>query len=297
MTRTTTMMMVGLAAVTAGAGCRRLSLDDPEQVGNAAGEVMASLDESADGRVTAAMNRPASPFFRAPDELRGPLWRRALDSIEGTAYAASCFPSTFSACAAGVRTRTFAQCSIGGSTLDGAVTLTFTRPATCALLLADDAVTRTADFTLTGPYGGTLTVSSPGGGQTLTKTAAGFEYGVAGMERVLKGPGGRTLFDVSTHTTAPFVVTGSSRADLVIVSGTLEVVHNVAKYSVSLTADHLAWAPTCNCAVSGSLTGTVSGGGKHDGKSASVKLTGCGKAEVTIDGETDDVVLDRCGAI
>ena len=46
------------------------------------------------------------------------------------------------------------------------------------------------------------------------------------MERVLTLPSGRTLFDISTMTPtdAPLIITGSSRADLVIVGGTL-VVH------------------------------------------------------------------------
>jgi hypothetical protein len=191
-----TMMVAAALAVGAGAaGCRKVALDDQEQVGAATGEVMASLDESADGRVTAAWlerdgapGLPTIPIFRTPDELRGPLWRRALDAIEPSAEAASCWSSTFSPCAGGVRTRELKQCTLGGSTLDGSVTLTFNRPALCALVTAGDAVTRTADFTLTGRYGGTLTVSSPGGGQTLTKTAGGWEYSVQGMERVLRGP-------------------------------------------------------------------------------------------------------------
>ena len=136
-------------------------------------------------------------------------------------------------------------------------------------------------------------MTSPGGGQTLTKTADGFEYRVGGMERVLTGPGGRTLFDVATRTTAPIVVTGSSRADLKIVSGSFEIDHKVAGYKVTLTADNLAWTSSCNCASSGTLSGTVSGG-KHDGKSASVTITGCGEADVTIDGDTESVSLDRC---
>ena len=59
----------------------------------------------------------------------------------------------------------------------------------------------------------------------------------------------------------------------------------------------LAWTPTCNCATSGSLTGTVSGGGKDDGKAATVTITGCGTAEVTIDGDSESVTRDRCAAI
>jgi hypothetical protein len=80
------------------------------------------------------------------------------------------------------------------------------------------------------------------------------------------------------------------------VSGTLVVRHNLADYAVSLTPDNLAWTPSCNCASSGSLTGTVTSG-TDSGKSASVSITGCGTADVTIDGDTESVTLDRCAAI
>ena len=176
------------------------------------------------------------------------------------------------------------------------VTLTYSDTNSCAVVVAGDSVNRTASFTLTGTYGGTLAVSAPGGGQTLTKTAIGFDYSVPGMERVLTGPGGHVLFDISTKTTMPIKITGASRADLVIVSGALEVSHNLAGYKVTLVPQNLTWTTACNCAVSGTLTGTVSGG-THDGKSASVTITGCGEAEVTIDGETDSVTMDRCAAI
>jgi len=281
-----TVLLVAMM-VSAAAGCRKK--DEADQIGESVGEAMSSLDESVAGGAATAM----LPYRRMPDELKGPLWRRAMDGVIPSAYAATCWEPTFSACnASGVRTKDFGGCTIGGATLDGTVTLTFNRPL-CVVLTAGDAVTRTADLTLTGLYGGTLEVTSPGGGQTLTKTAAGFDYTVGGMERVLTGPGGRTLFDIATRTTAPIVVTGSSRADLKIVSGSLEVDHKVAGYKVTLTADNLAWTSSCNCATSGTLTGTVSGG-RFDGKSASVTLTGCGEADVTIGGETESVSLDRC---
>jgi hypothetical protein len=285
-------LAIALAITTAaGLGCRNKALDDQDQIGAAAGEAMASLDESVDGRAAAAMLQ----IFQLPDQLKVPRWRRAVGWLKPTAYAASCWSSAFSACDTGVRSRQFGDCTLGLATLDGSVTLTFSRTALCTVVTAGDSVTRTADFTLTGPYGGTLQVTSPDGGQMLTKTAAGFEYAVAGMRRVLTTAAGRTLFDVSTRTTAPLVVTGSSRADLEIVSGTLEVSHNLAGYKVALTADHLAWASSCNCAVSGRLTGTVEGG-KLSGKSAAVELTGCGQAEVTVNGESDSVTLDRCAS-
>jgi hypothetical protein len=290
MLRWSSRLVLLTALIAAAAGCRKK--DEAEQIGETVGEAMSSLDESVAGESSAAL----LPFRRVPDGLKGSPWQRAMDDIIPSAYAATCWERTFSACdptsAPGVRTKDFGGCMIGGATLEGTVTLTFKAPL-CAIVTAGDAVTRTADFTLTGRYGGTLEITSPGGGQTLTKTADGFEYSVGGMERVLTTAGGRTLFDVATRTTAPIVVTGSSRADLKIVSGSFEIDHKIAGYKVTLTPDNLTWTSQCNCASSGTLNGTVSGG-KHDGKSASVMITGCGEADVTIDGETESVSMDRC---
>ena len=287
------IVLVGASlAVLGGGACRKQSLADQDQIGAAVGEVMASADESTKGSGATAQ----LPILRMPEEMRGPLWRQVFDGVVRTAYAGSCVQSLFASCAAGVRTRTFDSCSVGAATLDGSVTLTFSDASSCAVAAVGDMVNRTASFTLTGPYGGTLAVSATGGGQTLTKTATGFDYAVPGMERVLTGPGGHTLFDISTRTTTPIQITGSSRADLVIVSGALEVTHHLAGYKVTLVPQNLSWSTTCNCAVSGSLTGTVAGG-KHDGKSASVTLTGCGQADVTVDGDTESVTLDRCAGL
>jgi hypothetical protein len=287
------LMWAFVVASLATAGCPKRDADDESgQIAAAVGEVMASLDESVAGSSATAM-LPLNPMRRMPAELRGPLWRRAFDSVVPSAYAATCGGALFSPCTDGVRTMDFDACTIGAATLDGTVTLTFTRTAACALLTDGDAVTRTADFTLTGPYGGTLTVSSPGGGQTVTRTAAGFDYTVGGMQRVLRTLAGRAVFDVSTRTTAPIVVTGSARTDLVLVSGSLEISHNIADYQVTLTAQNLRWTPTCNCASSGTLTGSVVGG-RFDGKSASVTITACGEADITLGDETESVTLDRC---
>lgn len=288
--------VLGLVVVTlAPAGCRRKADDVEGQIAAAVGETMASLDESVQGGMATAMDL-APPVWRTPEGLRGPLWRRAVDWMVPPAYAASCWDARFTPCAGGLRTKAFETCTIGRATLDGSVSLQFSPNAACVVATAGDSVTRTASFTLTGAYGGTLTVSSPGGGQTITKTAAGFDYSVQGMQRVLTGPAGRKLFDVTTRTTSPIVVTGTSRADLVIVSGGLEVSHNLAGYKVMLVPQNLAWSASCNCAVSGTLSGTVIGG-RSDGRSASIELVGCGEAELTLDGETSLVTLDRCAPI
>lgn len=271
MSRLNTLMLTAVAAVSVtGAGCRK-GVDDQGQIGASVGELMASADESANSGTTAAM-------------------------AAASGGAAPCYPFTFSTCSGGVRTETFSSCSFGKATVDGAVTLTFSETASCALAATGDSVNRSADFTVTGPYGGALTVTSSGGGQTLTRTASGYEFAVAGMERLLMGARGATLFDISTETTAPLSITGSSRSDFTIVSGALLVTHHVAGYSVTLTPDNLAWSASCNCAVSGKLTGKVSGG-SEDGKSATVTITGCGTADVDVDGDSESVTMDRCVAI
>ncbi len=294
----TTGIFTAVALVALSAGCRKEGVSDQGQIGAAVGEVMASADESANGSATTAM-LPALPVLRAPDLLRPPLWRRAVDALTliPSAHAASCLPVTYSACAAGVRTAAFDNCNVGIITVDGSVNLTFSDAAVCNIATVGDSVNRTGSLTLSA-LGGSLAITTPGGGQTLTRTATGFSFAVPGMERVLTLPSGRTLFDISTMTPAgaPLTITGTSRSDMVITGGTLVVTHNLAGYSVSLTPDNLTWTPTCNCASSGSLTGTVSGG-KEDGKSATVTLTGCGTADVTIDGDTESVTLDRCATI
>jgi hypothetical protein len=294
------VMAAALGAGLSTSGCKKAGSDtDQAQVGDAVGEMMASADESLQGGTTTAMLESAPemvPVLRMPTELRAPAWRRAMGTLLPTAHAAACSGVAFSSCANGARTRTFASCDIGDATLDGMVTLTFSNATLCAMPTTGDSVTRTADFTLTGPYGGTLQVTSPGGGQTLTRTADGFTYHVGGMERVLTGPAGRTLFDVATDTTSDIVITGSSRSDLVIVSGALEIHHKLAGYTVTLSPSNLTWTPSCNCATSGTLTGSVSGG-PNDGKTASVTLNGCGEATVTIGSTTESVTLDRCAPL
>jgi hypothetical protein len=292
-------IFTAVALMALGVGCKKEGLSDQAQIGASVGEVMASADESANGGSTTAM-LPALPVLRAPDVLRPRLWRRAVNALSpiSSAYAASCLPVTFSACAAGVRTAMFDNCDVGIVTVDGSINLTFSDATVCNIATVGDSVNRTGSLTLAA-LGGSLAITTPGGGQTLTRTASGFTFAVPGMERVLTLPSGRTLFDISTATPAdaPLTITGSSRSDMVITGGTLVVTHNLANYSVSLTPDNLTWTPTCNCPSSGSLTGTVTSSGVDNGKTATVTLTGCGTADVTINGETESVTMDRCSTI
>ena len=88
---------------------------------------MASADESANSGATHRDAAGAAHVLRAPDQLRPPLWRRAMDALTliPPAYADSCLPVTYSACSAGVRTATFNGCTVGAVAVDGSVNLTF----------------------------------------------------------------------------------------------------------------------------------------------------------------------------
>jgi hypothetical protein len=78
--------------------------------------------------------------------------------------------------------------------------------------------------------------------------------------------------------------------------GQLQIKHNLAGYTTVLTPNNVTWNATCNCAVSGSFTGTVT---SEAGKSESfdVEITGCGTATVTTQTKTKTVTLDRCAHV
>ncbi len=289
------MKSIRLLAVVAVAlgGCGSSGVDDVEEVGHAAADVMASLDETGTSG-TLAWN--AAPIDR-PGFDRS-IFDRASELAMPSAYAAVCWARPalqFSTCDNGVRTKDFGSCTLGLSTLEGDVTLTFSDPA-CTFEVGS-SVTRTADFKLTGRRNATLTVSSPGGGQRVTHTAPnGYTYEVLGMERIMTSRAGETLFDIATKTDEPLVVTGTSRATRVINSGKLEIEHKLAGYTLTLVPENLTWDGTCNCPVSGKLTGSITGG-KNSGDTASVEFQGCGSGTVTVGGESKTVSFDRCSLL
>lgn len=281
--------MLMAAALVLG-GCGGTLADDAEEIGHAAADVMASLDETGTGGGFAwnvvPLDRPG--FDKTAVD-------RALDLVLPNAYAAACWTVTFSACDAGVRTKDFGDCALGLNKLSGSVTLTFSNQA-CTAAAVGDSITRAADFTLTGARNATLTVSAPGGGQKVTRTADGYLYTVLGMERIGKDGKGKTVFDIGTKTLEDLVVQGYFRKDRVVKSGKLEIEHKLAGYKTVFQPENVTWDGTCNCPVSGKLTGSVVGG-KNDGKSASVTFTGCGTGDVTMNGEVTPTNFDRCAKL
>jgi len=265
-------------------------LDEQEEYAQAVGDVMSSLDESS-GSTGGGFSFLEMKEPRSLQESRF--------SIFPEACAASCLTTAFSSCSGGVsggvKTRTFGDCTLGlgRTTLSGSVTLTFSQNG-CTMASASDTVTRTADFTLTGRRGGTLTVSSPGGGQRITRTSSGLTYSVGGMKRVLRDASGDTIADIETRTLSDITVSGTTRASRVMDGGQLEVKNLTQGTTLVISPSAVTWSSTCNCAVSGSFTGQSSGDEEED---FTLTITGCGTATVEAGGKSEDVTLDRCAGV
>ena len=98
--------------------------------------------------------------------------------------------------------------------------------------------------------------------------------------------------DYTSQTTSAITVTGTGRSSRTMSGGSLRVTNNLTAVTCDYVPTDVAWSTTCNCATSGTWSGTYS-----DGKSASIAITGCGTANVTLASDTQAVVFDRCYGI
>lgn len=241
----------------------------------------------------------ASLAYRAP-ETRPTVWASLLGS---QAWAADCTRAYYSSCISGVKNANYNQCSISGTSrqLTGNVALTYS-DMSCGLSSNGDTVTRTYSLKINGPRGGEVEHSSDsqtdyrngsayGGGGRLTKTSTGWQLDILGRHTTLKFSG-RELFDVSIRTLSPLSVSGGlNRASRVVQGGQLEVNHNIAKFTTTITPSNLQWSAACCHPTSGSLSMSFSG---TKTGSASVTFNGCGSATVDQGGQTSTIQLSYC---
>ncbi len=180
------------------------------------------------------------------------------------AWAADCSGRAKSqSCTAGVRSVTY-SCSIGAASLSGTVALTYS-DAGCAMSTNGYNVTRTVDTAITGRRGGSIKNKSTGvtdfqgnsygAGVKMTKTAAGLDMDILGVEKILTKDS-KTVFDISKKSTSTLKITGGlDRASRTIASGTLEIYHNVAKFKATHTFSNVKWTSAgCCYPTSGSMT-------------------------------------------
>jgi len=218
------------------------------------------------------------------------------------AFAAQCVRPIQQACINGTRSSSFFDCStsLGEVLASGEIQLNYTS-SLCLLDQTGDEVTRTYNYELVGPNGGQWQVTSlnhsdyrgvsMGGGSQIIKTINGYNLNILGQRRQFIKNGFLRL-DKSIRTLAPLKVTGGlSRNMRRVNEGAIEVVHNIAKITTTLTAENLEWSSSCCHPVSGRLSLMYTGAKQGEGI---VEFTSCGQAQIELNGEVENVQLNYC---
>ena len=275
---------LGLAIATS---CGRGTEVGEDDIANATGEAMASTDEALVGAVTTHRTESWQDTFA---ETSGP-WAAATCGFSGL---------DFTACAAGSRARTFGGCTLLNATWEGTVTLTFSQAA-CTFATSGDTITRVPNFTISGRRGRTLsvTVASGGYGQRITRgaSAGSFTLATSKVKRVAIDAVGTTTLNIETSTGTAMTLTGATRTGRKLDGGTLVITDALNSKTYTLTPAAVTWDGTCNCASSGSWTGTIATTGSDSTTTITVAITACGSADVTLGTETTSVTLDRCASL
>lgn len=250
--------------------------------------VSSAMDEQSNESLTANRERTKS------GNLLGLMFQQA--------YALICERAYQQACQGGVKTVTYDRCTMGLSSVEvsGSVSLNYSA-ANCEMLADGDSVIRTHDLQFEGPRGGLLSSSSAsrldykseqfGGGAQLTRTSAGWDFDVLGkhFNLVVRG---KEIFNVSVRTLSPLKVTGGlSRHDRKVTDGSLEINHNLAKYTAVWTASNLQYQSNCCYPVAGSISAVFSGSKTG---SAQINFSGCGQAEKLQDGQSVPLQFSSC---
>jgi len=283
-------MAVFLSVFGMGCGKSRF-VPDSDELANVAGDIAASLDESF--LASGAASQAGSWFHvlhgsggEEETELTGPELPSCL----------SVSPIPNLVCVSGVKTWSLnGQCSSGLRTgLDGVVQFLFSDPGPCGLSAEGDTVTRAVNYSLSGKKMGVMELTSSNQGQVLLKTSAGFQFTVNDLSRVLRWDHDGETSSIDFSTPAPWVVSGFDRQARVVNSGSLRARHAEFGWTAELQiVEPLAFAAGCNCPISGSLAGSITG--DQTDPDFRVKFEECGVSRVIAEGgETLRVKLDRC---
>lgn len=273
-----------------------------DEIAQNVGDVMAGIDESGGSSGTLGFYQEVESAKKmyaklAPlENIIGSTNQIVSSSVMSRAEAASCWGSGFSACSSNVITRTFGGCNVGSFTFNGTVLVTWGGASVaCALTSTSDTITRVPAFSVTGPLGGTFSVSKTGAvGQRLTWSSGSgaskvFTFSNDGIRRTFTSASGTLMYDYTTTTTAGITVTGTSRTGRVLNGGSLKITNNLNSNTCTISPSNLSWSSTCTCPTSGSWTGTCS-----NGDNFTLSVTGCGSGSLSLGGTTTGVSFDRC---
>lgn len=264
------------------------SMSSTEAVVESGVTMISGMADEQVGSSFAAQTKPASN-----------IWQVLLGA---NAYASACLRAIQSSCVNGVKSADYQACDIAGTvrTMSGDVQLSFSN-ASCAMSLAGDYVDRTYDVQITGARGGVVTHTSAvnadytgvnyGGGGRLTKTNSGYELEVRGRHTRFER-NSKQLFSVSVRTQQNLVFSGGlNRNARTLVSGRLEVNHNLAGFTAVMEPQNIQWSASCCHPVAGKLQVTYSG--SRTG-TAEVEFMGCGSAQATEGGQIEKIELSYC---
>ena len=218
------------------------------------------------------------------------------DQIGGLYLSTPCFRPSVAACENSERTMTYESCSLGtsGLSLNGTITLTYSA-IDCNMATILNSVTRTYNYEIIGPRGGSLQMSSEpaqayegtsvsGGGRLTHIGDSQWQVELLGKHRTLSF-GGQTIYDHSLRSGSPLTVTGSlNRSSRQVNGGSIEIFHNSAEYTLNLVPNNLTWNGGCHPS-SGSLTGTLTG--SLEG-SVTITYTGMGQGQILIERPEED---------
>lgn len=263
---------------------------DIQETAQQIGDVMASVDESGGTtNGTMVMMESHKRMMASREKSATPFSFLNSMGLLPSAQAVACKDTTFTGCASSQKVRDLAGCTIGVATFSGDITLQFSDSG-CVVDSDGDYVDRNPDFAVSGIRGANLTVAKTGTyGQRITRVSSGnFTFANDGIRRLFT-LAGETLFDYTTRTTTAIGITGTSRSDRVMTGGQLRVTNNVSGVSCNYAPSNVTWASTCNCATSGTWTGTCS-----DGKDTSITVTGCGTGTIIVGEESEGLSFDRC---
>lgn len=222
--------------------------------------------------------------------------------INSATAANNCSRAYQASCVNGTKTASYSNCSVADSAINlaGQIELQYSNMS-CRLEVGD-SVLRLYDYTINGPRGGAINVTSAlrqdylgesiGGGGKLSRTAINaWSLEILGKHKIGTRRS-KTLFDVSIRTTAPIAVTGAlSRTGRTMNGGTLEVHHNLAKFTASFKPNNLKWSSGCCHPTSGSMDVTYSGSLTGN---ATVTFNGCGTGVLQKDGSSENLNLSYC---
>ena len=142
--------------------------------------------------------------------------------------------------------------------------------------------------TSSGPYSNYLGATISGGAQVNFGSGVGHRsLTVTGLRR-LATSGSVTVFDYSIHSTSALDVTGSRLGNnRTLVSGGVDIDHNIAKFTMHAQVANLSYTSNCCYPSSGSFSFTYSG--SRTGAGYVRFLSSCGQVGVSTNGSTESV--------